>query len=79
MVAELRGPDTGGGGAGIYTHTQDDADTQWTVAHNRGHNPAGITVVLLSGDVVWPDRDDLDQNTTVLTFKIPSSGIATVV
>jgi hypothetical protein len=55
------------------------SDTLWTVAHNLGHHPAGITVVLLSGEVVWPDRDDLDENTSVLTFKTPSAGLATVV
>lgn len=79
MSATLRAPALASTGAGVYTHTQDVSDTTWTITHNLGHYPAGITVRLLSGEIVEPDRDDLDINTTVLTFGRTAAGLAELI
>lgn len=80
MTAELRGPDnSASSGSALYQHTQSVVATQWTIPHNLGHYPAGVAVRLNSGDIVIPDRDDLDINTVVLSFIVPAAGIAELV
>ncbi len=79
MVAKLVAPALAGSGADVYEHTQTTPDTAWTVAHNLGHYPAGVSVILLSGESVIPSRDDLDVNTMLLTFGIPAAGVAEVI
>lgn len=61
---------------GIYTFTQTTPATTWTIVHNLGHFPAGVSVRLSSGANIEPSRVDVDVNTTVLTFSGPYSGTA---
>lgn len=82
MSATLREPAHGGGGGGgadVFTFSQPTPAPTWTIAHNLGHYPAGLTVRLLSGEIVEPERSDLDVNTLNLTFIIPAAGVAELV
>lgn len=74
------GRDGGGGGGGdAFVFSQPTLSTAWTVAHNFGRAPAAVTVTLLSGEIVEPDRADIDVNHTVLTFSIPAAGHAVLI
>lgn len=65
-----------------YTHTQDTADTLWTIVHNAGGYPIvdaytvhnGETIKIMPAAVTY-----VDANTCTLTFSTPRAGFATVV
>lgn len=75
-------PGTGGGGGGsasVVTFTQSSPSLTWTIVHNLGRAPVAITVTLLAGTIVEPDRQDVDPNTTVLTFSTVAAGTAELI
>lgn len=63
-------------GGGSYVHTQNAAAAVWTITHNLGFRPGGITVEDSAGTEIVGDRDDPDANTTVLTFDFATGGVA---
>lgn len=58
-----------------YIHEQAMPSRIWTIEHNLNTHP-GITVVDSSGDVVEGDWNYRDNNTVVLKFTAPFSGVA---
>ena len=74
----------------VYDHTQSIADSIWTVVHDLGVNPSVQVIVdreeVIDGVVtattieIQPDTVTIiDENTLVLTFDRPESGIAQIV
>lgn len=70
---------SGGSRISVFSFTQSSPSTTWTIAHNLGHYPVAITVKLLSGEVVEPDRADIDINNLTLSFSIPAAGLAELI
>ena len=65
-----------------YTHTQDDAATEWTIVHNCGGYPIVDVYTEYDGEMVkiMPSAVTyVDANTCTITFSTPRSGFATVV
>ena len=75
-------PSGGGGGPPAppprlgYRHTQTPAATQWLIAHGLGFRPAGVQVTDATGDAVDGVVSHPDLNTSLITFRVPISGIA---
>lgn len=61
--------------AGTYTHTQDSANSTWTVEHGLGFFPS-ITVVDSAGTEVEGAVVHTDENEAVITFSAAFSGKA---
>lgn len=58
-----------GGGGATYIYQQSDAAPQWTIEHNLGYPPHGITVItneygLTEADISWP----VPETTVVIDF-----------
>lgn len=58
-----------------YIHEQAEPSSVWIIEHNLNTHPS-ITVVDSSGDVVDGDWNYRDNNTVVLSFTAPFSGVA---
>lgn len=70
----IQGP-PGIDGDAHYEHTQSVPSATWTVTHGLNKFPS-VTVVTSAGDLILSDVDVVDQNTAVLTFAAPFSGVA---
>jgi hypothetical protein len=57
-----------------FTHIQVAPSTTWTVIHNLGANPGGVSVVDVAEVSVYGDVEHLDSNTLEVSFSIPVSG-----
>jgi hypothetical protein len=76
-VAPVLVPSGGSGGPESDVHTQTTPATVWTIDHNLGFRPGGVTVEETDGtEIRWSDRDDPTVNRTVLTFLVPVAGRA---
>ena len=58
-----------------YIYEQVEPSNTWTIEHNLNTHPS-ITVVDSSGDVVDGDWNYRDNNTVILNFTAPFSGVA---
>jgi len=58
-----------------FVHDQTTAATVWTINHNAGCFPVIVTVNS-SGDRIFGMENYVDQNTVVITFSVPVSGVA---
>lgn len=59
-----------------YTHSQDIAATVWTINHNMGRKPSGVTVIRSDGAVVVVHLAHPTVNQTVVTFEAANGGKA---
>lgn len=57
-----------------YTHIQAAASTTWTVVHNLGVKPGGISVVNSSEVAIYGDVEHLNSNSLQVSFSVPVSG-----
>ncbi len=59
---------TSGAAAGTYVHTQSSASATWTVVHNLGYFPGGVSVVDSAGSKVYGDVTHTSTNQLVINF-----------
>ena len=59
---------------GTFVHTQASAASVWTVEHHFGVEPS--TTVLVAGQALDGDVTHPDEETTVITFGTPVTGVA---
>jgi len=73
----LSGPAGASGAAGgNYTHTQSAPSATWTIVHNLGFNPGGVSVVDSAGTKVYGDITFTNTNQLVINFSAGFSGKA---
>lgn len=65
-----------GVGGGNYTHIQSTPSTTWTVVHNLGYHPGGVSVVDSAGTKVYGDITHSTVNQLVINFSAGFSGKA---
>ena len=65
-----------GASGGFYAHSQGTPSTTWTIDHNLGYNPGGITIVNSAGDIVEGAYDYTSTNQLIATFSGAFSGMA---
>lgn len=63
-----------GAGGGNYTHVQSAPSTTWTVVHNLGYFPGGVSVVDSAGTKVYGDITHSNSNQLVINFSAGFSG-----
>lgn len=63
-----------GAGGGTYVHTQSAPSTTWTVAHNLGYYPGGVSVIDSAGTKVYGDITHTNTNQLVINFTAGFSG-----
>lgn len=61
-------PGPQGVGGGTYVHTQSSASATWTVIHNLGYFPGGVSVVDSAGSKVYGDVTHTSVNQLVINF-----------
>lgn len=59
-----------------YTHVQAAASTTWSVTHNLGARPGGVTVVDSADTVVFGDVSYLSDNALTISFSAAFGGKA---
>jgi hypothetical protein len=57
-----------------YTHVQSSATTTWSVQHNLGIRPGGVTVVDSADNVVFGDVLYVNDNSLTITFSAAFGG-----
>lgn len=57
-----------------YTHVQSSATTTWTVNHNLGSRPGGVTVVDSGENIVFGDVLYVNDNSLTITFSSAFGG-----
>lgn len=67
---------TQGSSGGFYAHSQGTPSDTWTIDHNLGYNPGGITVVDSAGNIVEGAYDYTSTNQLIATFSGAFSGMA---
>ncbi len=65
-----------GTAAFTYRHTQSIAAATWTIPHELGRRPGGITVQDFSGNTLRGAVSYPDDNSVVLTFSTAVAGLA---
>jgi len=65
-----------GAGGGSYIHAQSTPSTTWTVVHNLGYFPGGVSVVDSAGTKVYGDITHSNVNQLVINFSASFSGKA---
>jgi len=65
-----------GASGGSYVHTQSTPSTTWTVVHNLGYFPGGVSVVDSAGTKVYGDITHANVNQLVINFSAGFSGKA---
>lgn len=59
-----------------YTHIQSSPSTTWTITHNLGYNPGGVSVVDSAGSKMYGDVTYVNTNQIVVNFSAGFSGKA---
>lgn len=57
-----------------YTHIQSTPSTTWTVVHNLGYHPGGVSVIDSAGTKVYGDVTHINNNQLVINFSAGFSG-----
>jgi cytoskeletal protein RodZ len=70
------GPTGSSAANATYTHTQSSSSTTWTVVHNLGYFPGGVSVVDSGGTKVYGDVTHTNNNSLVITFSSAFGGKA---
>ena len=73
QVADIGLPGPAGGN---YTHNQSAPSATWTVVHNLGFNPGGVSVVDSGGTKVYGDVTHTNTNQIVINFTSAFGGKA---
>ena len=73
-VADVGPSGPAGASGGGYVHHQSSALATWTVTHNLGYYPGGISVIDSAETVVIGDVTHTNMNTFTVTFSTPFSG-----
>lgn len=61
---------------GHYVHTQSVPSASWTITHDLGYYPGGVSIVDSGGTKVYGDVTFISQSTLVVTFNAAFSGKA---
>lgn len=64
-------------GVDSYTHVQNTPASVWTVTHNLGYRPSGITI-WVNNKVVLSDIDYVSDDILTITFRYNNTGTVTV-
>ncbi|MBM4179638.1 MAG: hypothetical protein FJ211_09970 [Ignavibacteria bacterium] len=59
-----------------YTHNQATASSSWTITHNLGYFPGGVSVVDSAGTKVYGDVTFVSENQIVVNFNSAFGGKA---
>lgn len=59
-----------------YRHTQSSPLAEWTIVHNLGYPPGGITVQESTGDFITFGMESNTATQTVISFGAPTAGTA---
>lgn len=73
-----QGPQGLPGSGNVFQHTQSVVASTWSVTHNLGHYPI-VSVLTISGEVVYPDVTFPTINTASIIFASPTAGMAVFV
>lgn len=65
-------------GGGVYRHVQSAPATTWTINHNLGYYPGGVSVLDSGGSVCLGDVTHLSENSLVVNFSTAFSGTALI-
>lgn len=57
-----------------YVHVQSAATNTWSVSHNLGYRPGGVTVVDSADNVVFGDVSYVNDNSLTITFSAAFGG-----
>lgn len=60
----------------VYTHTQATASASWTINHNLGYYPGGVSIVDSAGSKVYGDVTFISENQLVINFSSAFGGKA---
>ena len=60
--------------SGSYRHVQSVSASTWTVIHNLGYYPGGVSLIDSVETVVFGDVTHVDTNTFTVSFSTPFSG-----
>jgi len=63
-------------GATSWTHIQSSPSASWTITHNLGYYPGGVSVVDSGGNTCLGDIQYTDTNSLVVNFADAFSGVA---
>jgi len=61
-----------------YVHTQAAASASWTINHNLGYYPGGVSIVDSAGSKVYGDVTFVSENQLVVNFSAAFGGKAYV-
>jgi hypothetical protein len=75
-VADIGNAGPPGASGGNYTHIQSSPSTTWTITHNLGYNPGGVSVVDSAGSKMYGDVMYVNTNQIVVNFSAGFSGKA---
>ncbi len=75
ITEAIQGPE-GPSAAQSYQHVQVTPQLVWTVQHNLGYRPAGVSVTDDQGRRRQPDTHHVNVNLMTLTFAEPTPGYA---
>lgn len=59
-----------------YTHTQAAASASWTITHNLGYFPGGVSIIDSAGSKVYGDVTFISENQLVVNFSSAFGGKA---
>jgi len=62
--------------ATTFTHTQSSSSAEWTIAHNLGYRPGGVSIVDSAENVVMGDIVHSSDNQIVINFSSAFTGKA---
>ena len=75
-LADIGPSGPSGASASTYTHTQSSPQASWTITHNLGYNPGGVSVVDSAGSKCYGDVVFISENQLVINFNSAFSGKA---
>lgn len=75
-LADIGPSGPSGASASTYTHTQSSPQASWTITHNLGYNPGGVSVVDSAGSKCYGDVTFVSENQLVVNFSSAFSGKA---
>lgn len=78
LVKKAMTETSSGMGGAAYTHNQGTPATTWTIHHDLGYKPGGISIIDSGGTNIEGDIAHLTINTFVITIAYPTSGVVYV-
>lgn len=59
-----------------YTHTQSSPSSSWTITHNLGYFPGGVSIIDSAGSKVYGDVTFISENQLMVNFSSAFGGKA---